>query len=98
MSWLELIVDSVMCFNNIIKGTKWGISGPKVGILLQSKSCHYDIVGLLSEGLQGIPWQNHTYTTHILLSTHVFRVTDTLPLAGEIWGKRYPTLALNISN
>ena len=92
-----MIVDSVMCFNNIIKGTKWGIWGHKVGIL-QSKSCQYDIVGLLLEGLQGILWQNHTYNTHILLSTHVFRVTDTLPLAGEIWGKHYPTLALNISN
>ena len=92
-----MIVDSVMCFNNIIKGTKWGILGDKVGIL-QSKSCQYcDIVGLLLEGLQASPWQNHTYT-HILLSTHVFRVTDTLPLAGEIWGKHYPTLALNISN
>ena len=76
-----MIVDSVMCFNNIIKGTKWGISGPKVGIL-QSKSCQCDVVGLLLEGLQGILWQTHTYT-HSLLSTHVLRVTDTLPLAGE---------------
>ena len=66
-----MIVDSVMCFNNIIKGAKWGSWG-HIGGILQSKSCQYcDIVGLLLEGHRYSGGSGYKLVCRCLVYVHV---------------------------